>query len=176
VRNDGDERMPWMHIGGTHPDVAQGNKDWPLFPLAMINDIPFCLSPGYALGGFPEPPTIHLDYCENNCTIRRAPLQPTTSPILAAEALMASERWRRLFKTEDDGASTQYLLRLQALCSLNAMTRKPPDERALNPSCVPKADTERAWAAYTGDQNLTGARWDALRQAFAERPDSPAHR
>jgi hypothetical protein len=66
VRKDGDRQMPWMAIGATNPDVDPGDKNWPLFPLVMQDDIPFDLSCGYGLAGTAQSPIEHLDYCEIN--------------------------------------------------------------------------------------------------------------
>jgi hypothetical protein len=96
VRNDHDPQMPWMYIGGTRPDVKPEDKAWPLFPLALQDDLPFCLSSGYSLFGHAQSPLAHLDYCEKNCDIRMRPLVPTIVAPIAAERLFNSAAWKSL--------------------------------------------------------------------------------
>ena len=166
VRTDGESQMPCMQIGATSPEVEPENKDWPLFPLTVQNDIPFCLSSGYSLAGEAESPLRHVDYCEKNCTLRKLPLRPSASPLQAMQSICAAEQWHRLFRKEGEGDSTEYLLRLEALRAVSNITRKPSDMREFCPTCVSKKDADKAWGQYLGDNRLMNAKWDAERQQF----------
>jgi len=75
-------------------DVA--TNEFPFFPLALSDGVPFFLLNGYQGGGRPEPP----DECVAAC--RDLPLissdLPTNGFALAAQKLIASDSFRRLYK------------------------------------------------------------------------------
>jgi hypothetical protein len=78
------ERSP-----GAHPPMAVGAPDvsqaaiaasgFPMFPLAIVSDVPVLLVSGYMLGGMPEQPEAHLPWYRANGVLRSAPLAPAIS-------------------------------------------------------------------------------------------------
>ncbi len=42
-------------------------KQWPLEPIAVVEEIPFLVVRGYAIAGEPEPSIDYLEYCLKNC-------------------------------------------------------------------------------------------------------------
>ncbi len=76
--------MPRMNIGG--PDVSE--EGWPLFPITLVDDVPFMVCNGYSLAGKAESPTVHIDYAETSCKLRATPLAPKSSPAVAAANLL----------------------------------------------------------------------------------------
>jgi hypothetical protein len=78
-------------LGGT--DYA----DWPLEPIALVDDIPFLITSGYALGGVAELPEDYVRYCIQNCEWNPVPFQPKSKreKKQALEKLLASRKWKR---------------------------------------------------------------------------------
>ena len=159
VNANGDPNMPWMAIGATSPDVRPGNTDWPLFPLVMTDDIPLCLSGGYSLAGQAQPATSHVDYCEQNCVLRKQPLNPLKSPLLSADTIIQSKPWNRLFPAGRDGAETEFLLRTQALRAVAGITGGLPDESSLNPRLVSQSMAHTAWKKLENDRRMLDVIW-----------------
>jgi hypothetical protein len=81
-----DGEMPRMNIGG--PDADE--TGWPLFPITVVDDVPFMVCNGYSLTGKAEPASSHIDYVEKSCSFRAKPLAPTSSPAVAAAKLLTA--------------------------------------------------------------------------------------
>ncbi len=90
VRNDSNPQMPKLLLGQPDVEPSPTDKSWPLFPLAIERQIPFFIIQGYSIGGRGANPLPHLEYCQQKCRLRHQPLEPETSPIVAAESLLAS--------------------------------------------------------------------------------------
>jgi hypothetical protein len=54
-------------IGGAFFPGGTDYKDWPLEPVEIVDGVPFLIAIGYGLGGFPEPPSLYVRYCEAKC-------------------------------------------------------------------------------------------------------------
>jgi hypothetical protein len=163
-RVDGQPEMPWVGIGATSPEVKDGNRDWPLFPLTMQNDIPFCLASGYSLAGQAESPMTHIEYCRRNCHLRWKPLQPTSSPVQAVETLFQSAQWKRLFPEREADAMTRSLLRAQALQSAQSFIKT--DFSEFNPNCVGWKEADKTWAKHLEIPGVRTMHWDATTSRF----------
>lgn len=65
AKPDSDFRRPLlgqpMFIGGTRIN------DWPLEPIALVDNVPFLVTKGYILGGLPESAEKYLEYCLKEC-------------------------------------------------------------------------------------------------------------
>ena|ERR1035438_5927208 len=92
-------------------DVA--TNEFPIFPLAQSDGVPFLLVSGYMLGGFPEPP----DECVEAC--RDLPLissdLPTNGFALAAKKLIESDSFHRLYKPSNAARLTPSMIQNQAI-------------------------------------------------------------
>jgi len=86
--------LPRLELGRPDVDEETASRHFPLFPLALQDDIPFLLVTGYQLGGEPDPGA-YLDWCGREGRLRE-PLQPGDDPPGAAEALIGSEAWAAL--------------------------------------------------------------------------------
>lgn len=77
-------------LGGT--DYA----DWPLEPIEIVDGVPFMITGGYTVAGFPEPREKYLVYCLTNCdwsTVRFTP-RTTAEKNQALDKLLASPKWK----------------------------------------------------------------------------------
>ncbi|HEX4796347.1 MAG TPA: hypothetical protein VH370_21340 [Humisphaera sp.] len=167
-RKDGNAMMPRPILGQISPDIRPNPKDWPLFPLVVVDDIPFCLCRGYTLAGVPEDPSQHLKYYEKNCEIRAQRLSPRISPLTAVDQLCESDSWRRVFLDDTAGADTREMLRIQAVRSVSNLLGAMPNTRRFN-----GALGEKTWNAYRSDERLSLLAWDDEKQCFLKRASPP---
>jgi hypothetical protein len=49
-----------VYLGGTT------SSDWPLDPITLVDGVPFLITDGYVLAGFPVPAFVYLQYCESH--------------------------------------------------------------------------------------------------------------
>lgn len=114
VPKDQDVQFPTIHIGKPLDVEPSSTQVFPLYPLVLVQDVPLLTIPGFFLGGLPEDPQIHIDFCEAYCSLRPTPLRPPDNPLTLAESLMESKQWyRKAEEFDDDQAILQaQLLRL----------------------------------------------------------------
>jgi len=63
VREDGDPMMPAVRIGAMWPVPKKTHRaDWPLYPLAVYDDVPFLVASWVGLAGIPQSPAAHIEY------------------------------------------------------------------------------------------------------------------
>ncbi len=109
--------------GRTFPSVPMGKPvdsgeanlaNFPLYPLALVQDVPLLISSGYILGGKPGSPLGHIAFCEVNCQLRAKDLRPPENPLGLADELINSLIWYQ--KTEGyEGEEKLATLRAQLL-------------------------------------------------------------
>jgi hypothetical protein len=164
VRTDGNPMMPWLGYGVPDPLVYEGDRDWPLFPLAVENDVPFLLVAGYGIAGRMERFSDEVDYFQTHCQIRAAPLKPGISPLQAAERIFESARWRRLFVNAIPAEAQEYAsrsrLRCQALRAVQQLFPDLPKPAELDLDRVTREQADRAWAKLLNDPRLENVHWD----------------
>jgi len=81
-------QFPTIRTGSPVVYPSLPEKDFPLFPLALVENVPLLISPGFNLGGLPQTPLSQIEFCERNCVIRPAPLSPPDNPLPLAETLL----------------------------------------------------------------------------------------
>lgn len=166
--------MASLEKGLPLPAVGPHPEDWPEYPLAIQDDIPFCIVDGdYDRSVVGESVSKVLDYCDQACSLRPIPLAPSSLPLFAADKLCASERWRRRFNDEAEAEGEGRLLRIQAMWAVTDLMRWHRDQdwsdlRALSPG-----NAKIIWTHLLHDERLRGVRWDRLEQKFtsAYQPD-----
>lgn len=97
-------RVPGLGAWEPHPD-ANDMKLWPLFPIELVDDVPFMIADGLLGGGRPEHPLSYIELAERNGVLRDAPLRPA-DPLAAADRLLSLPKSRRL-KIRDTHIRTQ---------------------------------------------------------------------
>jgi hypothetical protein len=104
-------RIPYPRIGKMTPFPDRNDRRlWPLYPLAIQNDIPFMLAKGYGLFGAAEDPAFHLRWAEDQGKLRAMPLKPPDNPLKSVDLLIAMPQTARLF---DSGGGVDGSLRRQ---------------------------------------------------------------
>jgi len=91
-----------VDCGSAYPEEGPNKEDWPSFPISLENDIPFCMVEGYFGGANSRSIEAFLDRCEMFGSLRKAALNPTTTPLRALEALAQSGRWNRRFADQQE--------------------------------------------------------------------------
>jgi hypothetical protein len=100
---------PPMFGGPDMPYWSMKHVDWPCFPLAISDGVPFLLVSGYDLGGVPESGSAYLKYCKKNGTFRTKAykIPPRQKAEKALEKLFSSTRWKKI-KWKDAGQGWSY--------------------------------------------------------------------
>ena len=88
VPNDPAKPIPSPGMGLPIVHVKERSDLAALFPLVLQNDVPFRLNAAYALDGVPTNPFGYLKKCQSVGTFRKAPLKPTSDPLVAATAII----------------------------------------------------------------------------------------
>ena len=151
-----DERIPSPMIA-VH---LEKSPNWPLNPIAIVDDIPFMIGHPIGMGGMPEPPAAHIEWARRHGVIRDQPLKPTASPVLAARVILGSQAFLQLDSFSRNQATR--LLRLQAVSMVEGAL--PPDLTRHDDGTVER----RQWRALIQDAQTRPIRWDAEREAFVE--------
>jgi len=118
-----DDRIPNPAIAVCLVDRDSADAaNWPLDPMAVVDDIPFMVGERIGGSGMPEPPSAHVEWARRHGVVRDEPLKPTTNPILVAEAILRSQRFKQL--ADDLRGQARHLIRSQALAMLDGIV--PP--------------------------------------------------
>jgi hypothetical protein len=156
------ECMPVMRMGLGNVTCPEEDPRWSLFPLVLVDDVPFLLVTGYTVGGARGSPLAHLDYCIKHCTWRTRPLAPTSSPIAAVEKLLISRQWRELFEMFENNGQQRDMaasVRGQALRTLTSQSGLGIIDTAI----LYRNDQ---WKKYVSPIENRRPRWNALVQGF----------
>jgi hypothetical protein len=94
---------------------------WPLYPLAIQDDVPFLLINGVLLAGYPQHPFSHLDWAEKHGKLRAQPLRPADDPIAAVDKLIAQPQIGRLCGSD----TLKIMLRYEAWQAIAHLVRVP---------------------------------------------------
>jgi len=152
--------MPPFVLGG--PDVDSPGTDlWPLFPLAVVQDVPFMVVSGYFLAGVPQEAEDHLRI--NLGPLRSAPLSPRLTALEAADELTHSAAWKALKLQPGNVGRKTWQMRTQALSSMESVFALRPDEKS-NDCCVDPTETQ--WRAAVDRAKGAGIVWSPEIQDF----------
>lgn len=163
VSRDGSQPLPPPALG--QPDIAPPAHEttWPFFPLAPVNDLPFLLVGGYRVGG-----ALNLGGWLARCAgvgeVRRDPLIPRSSPVDAADTLIASPKWR-LLVPETRRPRYIAMIRGQALRAA-APAVGIPEEAGETLATRDPAEAEILWNDYAAAVRSRALRWDAATGRF----------
>ncbi len=89
------ENFPTIPVGKPVDPGEPYNPAFPLYPLALVQDVPLLISTGFILAGHPGSPEAHLKFCEEKGRLRREPLSPPDNPLDLAGKLVDSPEWYR---------------------------------------------------------------------------------
>jgi hypothetical protein len=93
------DKLPSIAIGHMSPYPAKEDAElWPLYPLAVQEDIPFLVMEWRFVAGSPEHPANHVDWAEKHGKLRVKPLRPSDNPLRAVDTLRSMQKTIRLFQ------------------------------------------------------------------------------
>jgi hypothetical protein len=99
------------HLGSSNPKInAKVAKQFPLFPIAISNGVPFLLIRGYDIGGVPEQATKCLKLCEGLSLIEKD--YPLTGYEKAARDLVQMDAFRLLYEPRYDAENSRGMARM----------------------------------------------------------------
>src|SRR5262245_20183297 len=81
--------MPKMVMGKFLPAAPSDLKEFPRYPLVVVEDIPFCIAWYYQLIGPRPDPSGYLDDFEKSCSLRKCKLVPPKDPLAVVKKLAA---------------------------------------------------------------------------------------
>lgn len=85
------------------PAFIRGTEDdWPLWPIELVEGVPFMIVWGYTIGGLPESDESYLHYCEVNCdwTDVKYSLKTIQQKRDALGKLISSDKWKHAVAAE----------------------------------------------------------------------------
>jgi hypothetical protein len=145
--------MPEFALGG--PDVPSPGKDlWPLFPLAVVQDVPFMVVSGYFLAGRPQDAEDHLRL--DLGPLRSSPLSPRATALEAADELTESGAWKALKLQPGEVGRKRWQIRHQALRLMASIFSLLPEESSSD-CCVDPTETQ--WRAAVARARSAGVVW-----------------
>jgi hypothetical protein len=136
------------------PEAAK----WPLNPIAVVNDVPFMLGRQIALGGVPEPPSMHIEWARRHGVVRDQPLWPDVNPLLAAETILGSQQFQQLDEIARDEATR--LVRAQAYAMVAGLLPAVPMDAQHD------LDDEVQWRSRVEESAAREIHWDAETEQF----------
>jgi hypothetical protein len=167
----GSERCPAPCVYG---DGDEQRRAWPLFPMALLQDIPIVLPERIAVID-PGDVLAFLDRCEEIGTLRASDLRPTDDPVAAFDAFLDEAGvprlldlggvlyWETGMVLPARGVDAEHIL-LQALRL--ALAALPPKVRSGYEAQLGERPREvliyrgRAWKAIAESARERGLRWD----------------
>ncbi|MHC4622389.1 MAG: hypothetical protein ACYS4W_00625 [Planctomycetota bacterium] len=172
VPKEGGPQLPPACLGAPliPPITPAAPEDWPLYPLALVDDIPFNMVSFYLVAGWLRPSTWDIKFCRTYCKFRDTALFPTSSPLMAVEKLMASERWKSLFaegSNKNHEPPTMFYIRKQALVAISDIYDTSENEVfGTNPRCAPPEEEDSEWDRLITEIMSLNLRWDPTMQAY----------
>jgi len=162
--------LPIVQILFSHPtpfrlgeaDVSNpGKPHWPLFPLALVDDVPFLVVSGYSLAGLGERPSHRLT--DDLGPMRGEPLAPRRIALEASDELIQSAAWKALKLEPCTVGRKTWQIRTQALTSMSSVFALRREEKS-NDCCVDP--TEEQWHAAVERAKASGLIWSPEIQDF----------
>ncbi len=88
-----EESFPVPYIGAISPTPPDNPRDWPTYPVEIVDGVPYCLVTGIMLSGVPESFDGYLRRSEKGLIIRTTPLIPPNDPFPTYAKLLKSKVW-----------------------------------------------------------------------------------
>jgi len=146
--------LPPIQIGMPDDVTIPSPQDWPIYPLTIRQDVPLLIVPVFTLAGDPEDPLAHIEFFEQNCHLREAPLRPPSDPLNLADELLASAAWYRPQEWQDRDRA---ILRAQLLRLVNTAYQVPGVEQD---AFFVQLQQPGAWAKYRHEFEQRNVVWD----------------
>ncbi|HWB58484.1 MAG TPA: hypothetical protein VG733_03290 [Chthoniobacteraceae bacterium] len=153
--------MPSIYDGKLGYGYPDDPKVFPLFPLAMVDGIPFNLVNEPGRGAIRKPVGAQMAYFQSNGKWRGHPLMPSNDPLGALDKLAASPEWK--LSGPGPGQRKQ-LLANEILQSIDSIYRTEPDDDG---NRLPGDDfDEKRWEQIEKDVAALHIKWDAAKNIY----------
>lgn len=156
---ESDRTLPHLDLGQPDLPGADDNRQFPVFPLHLVEDLPLLLVGGYLVGGESLPPSVYLDWCANYGRLRNKPLSPGDNPLASLDKFLFSATWQKV----DPGDFHTGMLRHQILRCLPKQFQPTEEEgqallRAVEPTPF--------WLAKRMEEQHQNLVWDRDQASF----------
>jgi hypothetical protein len=156
-------QRPWLRVGRMLPSPAAEDKAlWPLFPLALQDDIPFIVMDFIDSGWVAKDPGIHVDWAEKHGKLRARPLRPADDPLRAAEDLGAQPPAKKLLG--EPKSHLGGMLRRQGYNMVKSIVKLQPGSFEFYP--CPNYDADADWKELRKNAAKLSIRWDVQKQTY----------
>lgn len=155
----GNLSLPSLQRGQAEPSEPSDQTLAPLFPVHIIEDIPFLLIAGYRLAGQAPPAGDYLAWCEHEGILRSNPISPGPEPLSAADKIINSE----VASTLAHDQTWDHMLRLQAL---RMVARICKAVGGMDGDLAAQVRTAEAWSQLKQQCEGTPLRWDGVRDRY----------
>ncbi len=135
---------------------------FPLYPLALVQDVPLLISAGLIVGGMPGSPEGHIKFCEENCQLRATVLRPPDNPLSLAEQLIESPHWYR--RTNEDTIETDLAVFRAQLLRLVRSVYPVPDVD--DPDFFASLTDKTTWQKHVAAFQQLNPVWNAEQNAY----------
>lgn len=138
---------------------------FPLYPLALVQDVPLLISAGLIVGGMPGSPEGHIKFCEENCRLRATSLRPPDNPLPLAEQLIDSPQWYR--RTDEDTIETDLaIFRAQLLRLVHSVYPIPDVD---DPDFFASLTDKATWEKHVDAFQQLNPTWDAEQNTYRKK-------
>lgn len=167
VRREGDSPWPAWGLGkpGQWPTNAP-SEEFPLFPIAIVGDVPFLLVGSYSLAGHPQSPQHHISFCRLDCKVRPNKLKPRMLPTDAANEL--AEDILNSALLPKSAAQVVTMIRIQALRALGDDYWK--EYSGLPSGTDLRQEAETKWEEHVRQSRARGLTWGEAAGRFITSP------
>jgi hypothetical protein len=154
--------FPEIRVGTPDDPNPPPAKDFPIYPLLLIEDVPLLIVAGFNLGGLPQSPLEHLEFCRKECRVRPAPLHPPANPLPLADQLLSSKQWYRE-KEGAEASENRAILRAQLLRLVRSAYPLPNVD---DMSFFTTLENDADWKNHLQAFERLKATWDDSKNAY----------
>ncbi|MEX2244501.1 MAG: hypothetical protein WD716_11720 [Fimbriimonadaceae bacterium] len=161
-------RVP--HIGAMSPSPPEDLREWPTYPVALIDDVPVLLYKGASLAGVPEPFYRYARDESKNWKIKTRKLTPPNDPFPVFLKVLQSSYWPFKGTKVDDAAFhvesyEDSAIPLIEILNLVRTAYRPVGQR----DSYERFPNGLSYQQLHSEFLLSGARWDDQRQLYVRR-------
>jgi hypothetical protein len=159
--------LPMMGVGSPRPAAPADPRALPRFPIVIVDDIPFRVVGGYAVGGKPEAAEDHLEAVAHDGVLRAHPLRPPDDPLAVIDRLAghAGTAFLREAGLDDDGGRARIID--QGLGLLGEISQIP--DRTAGARFGSGPDVDARWQIARGAALAGSIVWDAATDRYRSR-------
>jgi hypothetical protein len=155
---DDGRSLPAPMLGKPDVELTEDPVGSPYFPLMVCCDVPFLPVGGWFLGGAPTSLARYVESVARAGRLRPTPLQPSCSPVEAAERLVSSSDWSQAVPEQQRAYARSLVYRQAARASSAVIPDIEGAVLVLAAAAPPELDG--AWHQVVDGTGARELRWD----------------